>query len=479
MKNIILLSILIPFLFVSDAIAFCGFYVAKADADLFNKSSEVIISRQDKHTVITMSNDYSGDIKDFAMVVPVPQILQEEDIRVVEHIIFDKLDAYSGPRLVEYHDRNPCAPVYDMMALESVSAPSKRNASADWAEVEDEDNYQVTIEAEYTIGEYDIVILSAEESDGLERWLLDNGYKIPTKASSVLKPYIRSDMKFFVVKVNLDNQKMMGFETLRPIQIEFESDKFMLPIRLGMANAEDFQDLIIYMFTERGRVETANYRTIKLRTDRNIPEFVVDDFGGFYTSLFDKAYEEEYRNAVFMEYAWDLGSNNFVKCDPCPVTPPSITDLHTAGVKWVSRNYQNNWGGSDYVGNVFMTRLHVRYDRSNFPQDLFFTETPSRENFQGRFIMTHAAKGVIDCEQALGYYKQVQNRRENEMEELAELTDWDLSDYNYYLKEYQVKIDKFNKRREMNKGGLGISIVMLILLSALSIRLERSSRKYN
>ena len=87
--------------------AFCGFYVAKADAKLFNKSSQVIIARDGNHTVITMSSDYQGDAKDFAMVVPVPEVLKESDIRVVQQYIFDKFDAFTAPRLVEYWDENP------------------------------------------------------------------------------------------------------------------------------------------------------------------------------------------------------------------------------------------------------------------------------------------------------------------------------------------------------------------------------------
>jgi hypothetical protein len=35
-----------------------------------------------------------------------------------------------------------------------------------------------------------IVILSAEQSDGLETWLLQNGYRIPRGASRALAPYI-------------------------------------------------------------------------------------------------------------------------------------------------------------------------------------------------------------------------------------------------------------------------------------------------
>ena len=41
------------------------------------------------------------------------------------------------------------------------------------------DSLGVTIEAQYTVGEYDILILSAQQSTGLETWLRENGYRIP------------------------------------------------------------------------------------------------------------------------------------------------------------------------------------------------------------------------------------------------------------------------------------------------------------
>ena len=60
-----------------SASAFCGFYVGKADTKLFNKASEVAIARHDDKTVITMANDFKGDVKEFALVVPVPTVLGE------------------------------------------------------------------------------------------------------------------------------------------------------------------------------------------------------------------------------------------------------------------------------------------------------------------------------------------------------------------------------------------------------------------
>lgn len=133
----------------TDVSAFCGFYVAKASTDLFNEKSEVILVRDGDRTVITMSNDFKGEVKDFAMVVPVPVVLREDQIKVVEREIFDRLDAYSAPRLVEYHDANPCEPmvVYDSEMAKRSNAPMSMMIGEESVE-EDAADYGVTIEAE-------------------------------------------------------------------------------------------------------------------------------------------------------------------------------------------------------------------------------------------------------------------------------------------------------------------------------------------
>jgi len=146
------------------------------------------------------------------------------------------------------------------------------------------DDHGVKVEAKYLVGEYDILLLSAKESSGLKTWLTENGYKIPEAANEVLQPYINSNMKFFVVKVN-EKEKENCLQFLRPIQISFNSPKFMLPIRLGMANADGDQDMIVYAFTKKGRIESTNYRNVLLPTGKNIPLFVQNNFSNFYTNL--------------------------------------------------------------------------------------------------------------------------------------------------------------------------------------------------
>jgi hypothetical protein len=238
----------------APALAFCGFFVGKADARLFNRASQVILVRSANRTVVSMLNDYRGSLSEFALVVPVPQVLERGQIRVGDRKLFERIDAFSAPRLTEYYDENPCEArkVAREMALNSAAAPASAGSLRKGKAL------GVTVEARYTVGEYDIAILSAKESDGLETWLNRNGYKMPKGASAALQPYVRQNLKFFVARVNLVEHAKTGNAWLSPLQFAFESEKFMLPVRLGMLNADGPQDLVLYVLTQKGRVETTS-----------------------------------------------------------------------------------------------------------------------------------------------------------------------------------------------------------------------------
>ena len=209
----ILTSLLVIFVtifcFAPSAWAFCGFYVAKADSKLYNKASQVVIARKDNQTVLTMANDYQGDVKDFAMVVPVPVVLKEEQVKVAKPAIVERLDAFSAPRLVEYFDEDPC----NIKERPNFSLAEASFTSSDEQPPTESKPLGVTIEQEFTVGEYDIVILSAKESDGLMKGLSKNGYKLPDGyyGRSSATPYIRKGRKFFEEKVNLEEHRKTGF----------------------------------------------------------------------------------------------------------------------------------------------------------------------------------------------------------------------------------------------------------------------------
>lgn len=397
--------------------AFCGFYVAQAGTDLFNQASKVVIARDGERTVLTMVNDFRGDVEDFAMVVPIPTFLTEDQIHVGDMAAVDHLDAYTAPRLVEYHDQDPCRQVvYETKLLSRV-----RRMSAPAAEAADmAKELGVTIEASYTVGEYDILILSAEESAGLETWLQRNRYQVPAGASRILGSYLRQGMRFFVAKVNLDAQAEGGYQLLRPLQIAFESPKFMLPIRLGTLNADGPQDLFVFLLSRTGRIEVGNYRTVRLPSGEELPPYVEQDFDDFYRDMFSRQVKRNNMKAVHLEYAWDMGW-----CDPCAADPLSPKQLRSLGAFWVDEGGPSRGGARD----AFVTRLHLRYTAETFPEDLRFQETGDRTNFQARYVLRHPWKGdVSSCPQARTYARSLAARQEKEAQTLAQLTGWDLSE---------------------------------------------------
>ena len=391
--------------------AFCGFYVAKADTKLFNQASKVVIVRDGDKTTLTMASDYQGDLKEFAAVFPVPVVLKEEDIGVVREETITHLDNYSAPRLVEYHDPDPCAPIALFSALEAAAAPDP----AAIRKVVDE--LGVKVEAEYQIEEYDVVILSAKESGGLEVWLRQNGYRIPEGAAEVLGSYIKQNMRFFVAKVNLEEQAALGYTYLRPLRVSYESKKFALPIRLGTVNAKGDQELFAFVITRAGRVECTNYKTVKLPTGMDLPVYVKNEFPAFYRDMFSYQCAKERDRAVFLEYAWNMNW-----CDPCAAEPLSPRELRELGCDWIPDQARGQ------AREAFVTRLHVRYNAETFPEDLQFQNTGDNTNFQGRYVMRHPWTGKGDCDAAKSYREQLGKRHAQEIENLHKITGWDLDE---------------------------------------------------
>lgn len=464
-----------------EAVAFCGFYVSKADGTLKNKTSQVILVRDGNRSVITMFNDFKGNTKDFAMVVPVPVVLKKSDIKVVDQQIFHTLNDYSKPRLVEYYDQNPCNRYEMEDMMRSKSAGAQMNEVVVTALGQSRKDLGVKVEAKYLVGEYDILILSAKESSGLKTWLDENGYKIPPGADEVLQPYIKSNLKFFVVKVNEDEKKKLPGNFLRPLQISFSSPRFMLPIRLGMANADGDQDMIVYAFTKKGRIECTNYRTQSLPTGNKVPLFVKNNFGNFYANLFQNQWSKEGKALTMLEYAWDVSPKNFVKCDPCVATAPSVQDLVQSGVWWLNRDWTDysdvDNEEEDYSDNVYFTRLHVRYNRDKFPQDLMFQVTPNTENYQARYVITHPATGDFSCEAGKKYLKELKQRRAEEMEMLAYLTgkgysDWDVvvdTPEEKFIPEDASYASITPKNKNKTRGNYGILFAALGAIGLVSL----------
>ncbi len=357
----------------SSASAFCGMFVAGAGKQLYNAASQVVVVREGDRTTISMENDYQGKPDEFALVVPVPVVVQESDVKTVNPALFDRLDAFTAPRLVEYYEEDPCHRTQKFarrsgVRTEKLSVRSKADT-----------DLGVTVEAKFDVAEYKIVVLSAKESNGLEAWLRQNGYSLPDGAAPILAPYVKHQAKFFAAKVDVKKTKRGadGKVVLSPLQFGFQSPTFELPIRLGMINSKGLQDLIVYAIAPRERVVVSNYPNVFIPTDKELGDKLKEPFGQYYLKLFSTAQDEAGGAAVLTEYAWNTGS-----CDPCPTEPLRPDELQQLGLS---------------TGRGIVTRLHARYSAKLFKDDFVLGLATHDRNFQGRYILRHPWTGEIKC----------------------------------------------------------------------------------
>jgi hypothetical protein len=384
--------ILVAMLFAADsARAMCGCMLRPrpkvgetASAKIINKSSKVILARDDDRTVMTLSNDFEGAPAEFGIVIPVPTAIKREDVKIVEDTVFAALEALTAPRVQEVFEPDPCerrtaggAPRAMAEELKPATAAPKKMRASD---------YGVKIESHFFAGEYEIAVLAGKDSTGLIKWLQLFNYDVPDDAARVLESYIKQNMRFFVARVYV---KEMGNERrdLRPIQVSYKTPKFMLPIRLGMVNANGPQELLVFALAKNGRVESTNYRTVKMPTGAVLPHFVKDDWSNVYSAMFDEQTKREDMRVVFLE------------------------DARNASVDAKTGAF---WGT-----NAFVTRLHFKYVEEKFPEDLVLQSTSDAMPYN--IVHTAIRPANSSCPDP-----GAPQRRAREQQQLANLTGWSM-----------------------------------------------------
>lgn len=349
---------LFALLSAAPADAFCGTFVGGVGSEFFNSYSQAALVRSGQTTTLTVQNDVSGEFTDFALVMPVTEVLSEDNIKVIDPQVFTNIDSYSMPRLVSYtcEDFEQQADTGWAFDSETDSPPSEPS---------------VSVEAQYIVGEYEVVILSATESAGLFDWLNANGYQVPGQSIDLLQEYIDAGQFFLAAKVAASAGVQSG-DMLSPLQLRYESLAFALPIRIGTLNSKEAQDLVLYVINDyaQGAAGIANYSEFTVE-DECMWESQGEELGQYYAEQFRLGYEAENEGAYITEYAWGGGG-----CDPCTGDPPSGDDLISLGVDEERIHY------SDY----FFTRLHMRYTPTEADEDLMLYHTNILDQSQIRYI---------------------------------------------------------------------------------------------
>jgi hypothetical protein len=390
--------------FVTPPALACGGFMASRMApgqtsapELRSDGSKIALLRNGLHTVVSLSMRYRGPPNDFALVVPVPVVLQKENVRTLHAGTFERLDAMSRPELAEQWERDPCwGEDISFAPADQREGGTGARAKGDEGSAGGAAGPAVRVEAAFSVDEYDIVVLGASDSLSLERWLIEAGYALPRGVEPFLRPYVAAGSKFFVAKVDARKIELSwGRAILSPIRFEYDSETFSLPIRLGLANVDGDQDLTLYVLGRGTRYEAANYENAFIPTNLRLVEGAKERFAGFYEKLFVSTTAKHPKSFV-TEFAMAV--------DSCVECEAMVKDL-----------------GADAqaaASTLVLSRLHTRYGTA-FAQDLLLRTAPpveggaeaygsgelpsaagrpaSENRFRARYFVRHPWRDTVDC----------------------------------------------------------------------------------
>lgn len=398
-------SVLVP----ATAAAMCGCMVPIDDPGvpetetLTSDATQVVLMREGMTTIQTMQNRYDGPAEDFAVVIPTPSLLSPEDVNTLKPGVFDQIDASTAPILMEYWEQDPCE-FADRNGGFGASEDSASGNNTVEPNSPPTTGGGVVVEAEFQAGEYLIQIVSASEGVGLETWLTENGYRLPSGASTYLQPYIDSGMYFFLAKVDATKVRTVDGKTvLSPLRFVYDTEEFVLPTRLGMLNSAGRQDLVVYTIGD-SRYEVSNRTTVTIPTNVEVRDAVVTDFASFYDSIFESTIDAYGNSPVVTEFAGG----------PWMLDPQAMSSL---GLDIMDERNPGWWP-------QVITRLHLRYEKDGVGEDLAFasadpivggqdafgnsgfadptqfeqgTENLGYNQFRARYFIAHEWRGPVNC----------------------------------------------------------------------------------
>ncbi|MCM9077636.1 MULTISPECIES: DUF2330 domain-containing protein [Streptomyces] len=106
------------------------------------------------------------------------------------------------------------------------------------------------------LGDFDVARLTATDPDALRNWLESNGFKLPDRLATEVKPYVDQGWEYVAVRLAPRGPGHPLRGDLDPLRIRFDSARLVYPMRLSRM-AQTPQSLGLYVLADH-RMEPAS-----------------------------------------------------------------------------------------------------------------------------------------------------------------------------------------------------------------------------
>jgi MYXO-CTERM domain-containing protein len=318
----------------TQAAAFPGFFAYKG-AKPANLSTHVILMKKDATTVVTVMPDYQGDLKPFAVVLPVPDDVKADQVKTLKRDFVERIDEITAPRFWEFWEMDPCDPAGQQQEWErDLSVHGGGFLGTDMNFAGDQPSafkpgkeMSLAVDPDFKEGENVPSIASNADAANLEGWLKNKGYSAPEGTNAAVAPYVKDGMAFLVMEVDTKKMELLGGDRAVVSPIRYSTDKPVnIDSTLGLLNLGTMQELYVYVIHPEQRFEVKNYPNVYPPTNLEVDFKVKERMGEFYAGVHDLLLKKE-PLGVLTEFAWNAKGCG----QPCPGEPLLIHELLSLG----------------------------------------------------------------------------------------------------------------------------------------------------
>lgn len=321
--------------FAATASAFPGFFAYKGGKPV-NRSAHVVLMKKDDTTVVTVMVDYEGDLKPFAVVMPVPDDVKAEQVRTLRRDFVDRVDQISAPRFHEFWEMDACEEGKTEQEWERdltvhgggfLGMDFSGGEGADPPKFKPSKEMSLTVDTDFKEGDERFSIVPASEAADIAGYLKRKGYSAPDGANAAVSNYVKAGMSMLITEVDTKKVELVGGDRaiVSPIRY-FTTKPVNVPSTLGLLNLGDKQELFVYVIHPEQRFEVKNYSNAFPPTNIEVDFKVKERMGEFYAGLHDLLLKKE-PLSFLSEYAWSTRGCG----QPCTNEPLMIHELLTLG----------------------------------------------------------------------------------------------------------------------------------------------------
>ncbi|PJA93559.1 MAG: hypothetical protein CO132_02375 [Candidatus Kerfeldbacteria bacterium CG_4_9_14_3_um_filter_45_8] len=192
-----------------------GLMVPQPNTSVYETGQEAVIYYENGHEEMMVSSSFRGDAEEFAWIVPTPNIPE---------VTRGSWEMFVGLRQITTVAQND----YTISGFGD-SAFSTADYISEPAVVEIERT---------SVGYYDIAVLEARTTEGLQDWFTDNGFYYPVEGEYILDEYIDAGWYFTAVKLNTSELSSATSSDVTkgdslPLHFSFDADKMVFPLQLS------------------------------------------------------------------------------------------------------------------------------------------------------------------------------------------------------------------------------------------------------